>query len=374
MGNELKLSFENFQSISRGELIFHTGTNVIIGQSNSGKTATFRGLKACLSNPSGSQRFIKKGTSKASVTLEYNGNQIVWKRTPKESSYTINGEDFLKTGKSNAFKIIDDTGFVIDDNEVIMNIEEELQLPFPFGISKSELFKLYENVFCVSDSAIILKAAKIKEEEVKVNITTTENEIIKNKNKLEELQKFEKEVNITFLKEKRDFLKEKLNRITFLKDGLGTIHTAMNFQEYKIPIVSFIDKNSTLQEKIILKNNFIRLKKLHELGKGFKELQVPFPKDLSKYKELLNIRNECLRIEKLSKIRVDEITFMSKLEKYKELKEYRSTLKELKIEMKNKKEKLATLNLELSVKEEKLKEFKVCPLCHQPINRGESKC
>lgn len=374
MGNELKLSFENFQSISRGELIFHTGTNVIIGQSNSGKTATFRGLKACLSNPSGSQRFIKKGTSKASVTLEYNGNQIVWKRTPKESSYTINGEDFLKTGKSNAFKIIDNTGFVIDDNEVIMNIEEELQLPFPFGISKSELFKLYENVFCVSDSAIILKAAKIKEEEVKVNITTTENEIIKNKNKLEELQKFEKEVNITFLKEKQDFLKEKLNRITFLKDGLGAIHTAMNFQEYKVPIASFIDKNSTLQEKIILKNNFIRLKKLHELGKSLKELQAPFPKDLSKYKELLNIRNECLRIEKLSKIKVDEITFMSKLEKYEELKEYHSTLKELKIEMKNKKEKLATLNSELDIKEEKLKEFKVCPLCHQPINRGESKC
>ena len=48
MGNELKLSFENFQSISQGELVFHTGTNVIIGQSNSGKTATFRGLKACL--------------------------------------------------------------------------------------------------------------------------------------------------------------------------------------------------------------------------------------------------------------------------------------------------------------------------------------
>ena len=62
MGNELKLSLENFQSISEGELIFHTGTNVIIGQSNSGKTATFRALKACLSNPIGSQRFIKKGT------------------------------------------------------------------------------------------------------------------------------------------------------------------------------------------------------------------------------------------------------------------------------------------------------------------------
>ena len=77
MGNELKLSLENFQSISHGELVFHTGTTVIIGQSNSGKSATFRALKACLLNPSGSQRFIKKGAKSSSVALEYNGNQIL---------------------------------------------------------------------------------------------------------------------------------------------------------------------------------------------------------------------------------------------------------------------------------------------------------
>ena len=152
MSNELKLSIENFQSISKGELIFHKGTTVIIGQSNSGKTATFRALKACLSNPSGSQRFIKNGAKSASVLLEYDGNQIIWKKTPKESSYIINGETFLKTGSSNAFKIMEDTGFVRDDNDTIMNIEEELQLPFPFGISKAELFKLFENVFCTEVS------------------------------------------------------------------------------------------------------------------------------------------------------------------------------------------------------------------------------
>ena len=368
MGNELKLSFENFQSISQGELVFHTGTNVIIGQSNSGKTATFRGLKACLSNPIGSQRFIKKGTNKASVCLEYNGNQIIWKRTPKESSYIINGEDFLKTGKSNAFKILEDTGFVLDDNDTIMNIEEELQLPFPFGIPKSELFKLYENVFCVSDSAIILKAAKAKEDEVKSDIATTENEITKNKNKLEELQKFEKEVYINFLEEKRDLLKEKLSRITFLKDGLDTIHIAVNIQEYKVPVISFTDMTNILQEKNTLKKNLIQLKKLHKLSKSLKELKKPSSKDLTNYNKLLNIRNECLKIEKLSKVKVIEKSFISKLEKYKELKEYRSALKGLKAEMKNKKEKLATLNLELDVKKEKLKEFKVCPLCHQPLN------
>lgn len=374
MGNELKLSFENFQSISKGELIFHEGTNVIIGQSNSGKTATFRGLKACLSNPLGSQRFIKKGTTKSSVALEYNGNQIIWKRTLKESSYIINGEDFIKTGKSNAFKLIEDTGFVIDENETIMNIEEELQLPFPFGISKSELFKLYENVFCVSDSAIILKSAKSEEENVKQEIINLENDIIKNKNKLEELQKFEKEVNINFLKQKRDFFKEKLNRITFLKDGLDTIHIATNIQGYEVPTVSFADMTGILEEKNTLKKKLSQLKELHKLSKTLKELEVPTTKGLTNYKELLSIRNECDKLKKLSKLEVLEKSFENRLKKYQELKEYRLILKELKVEMKNKKEKLAALNLELDTTKEKLKEFKVCPLCHQPINIGESKC
>ena len=196
MGNELKLSLENFQSISHGELVFHIGTTVIIGQSNSGKSATFRALKACLLNPSGSQRFIKKGAKSSSVALEYNGNQIIWKRTPTESSYIINGENFLKTGRSNAFKIIEDTGFVIDSNDVLMNLEEELQLPFPFGISNADLFKLYENVFCISDSAVILKSAKGIEDKTKFEISTLENDILKNNNKLKELQEFKEFVDL----------------------------------------------------------------------------------------------------------------------------------------------------------------------------------
>ena len=199
--NNLRLQLENFQSITSGELEFVTGLNFIIGQSNSGKSATFRALKTCLYNPSGSQRFIKRGYPKSSVTLTYNGNEITWKRTAKESSYTINGEDYVKTGSSNAFKILkDETGFIQGDNGVIMNIEEELQLPFPFGYNKSELFKLYENVFCVSDSAVILKSAKEFENKVKFDLDLLEVELNKNKTKLQELEAFKKEVNILEIK------------------------------------------------------------------------------------------------------------------------------------------------------------------------------
>lgn len=367
MGNELKLSLENFQSISHGELIFHAGTNVIIGQSNSGKTATFRALKACLSNPAGSQRFIKKGTNKSSVILEYNGNQIIWKRTPKESSYTINGEDFLKTGKSNAFKIVDDTGFVLED-DVIMNIEEELQLPFPFGIPKSELFKLYENVFCVSDSAVILKAAKMKEEDTKTEIANLENEIAKSKNKLTEIGNFKKEVNIKFLKEKRDYFKENLKRISFLKDGLDTIRVAAKVEGFSVQELAFTDMYSDLQSKRSLKSELCKLKKLHELNKSLKEIAEPTIRGINAYNELKELKKTYYTIKELQNVEAPVADFLNKLQNYEELKNYARALQNLKEKIKDKKEELKRAEELIGSTEKSMKDFKVCPLCHKPLD------
>ena len=399
MGNELKLSLENFQSISKGELIFHTGTTVIIGQSNSGKSATFRALKACLMNPIGSQRFIKKGTKSSSVALEYNGNQIIWKRTLKESSYIINGEEYLKTGKSNAFKIIEDTGFAVDSNDTIMNIEEELQLPFPFGMSKADLFKLYENVFCISDSAIILKSAKASEDKVKADIVAYENELNKNQNKLKELLDFKENVDLNKLGYYKRFLESKRDRIIVLKDGLPLIKRALKVENFEVEEKDFEDLLVIFLAKVGLKKELIKLKELHSLSKALKEVEKPKVLDLTFYYEKLKLRKTCEVLRGINKLKVKEVSFSnllsnyesliklnktlkvieklkevpvkefeSKLERCRELKNFSSFLTSLRITIKKKKEKLKEIEEFIKNTEGALKEFKICPLCHQPIN------
>ena len=94
-----------------------------------------------------------------------------------------------------------------------MNIEEELQLPFPFGMPDSDLFKLYENVFCISDSAIVLKAAKGTEESTKTEIATIENDIVKNENKLKELLEFKNSTDIEKLKKQHEEIWEVMNLV-----------------------------------------------------------------------------------------------------------------------------------------------------------------
>ena len=401
MGNELKLSLENFQSISHGELVFHTGTTVIIGQSNSGKSATFRALKACLLNPSGSQRFIKKGAKSSSVALEYNGNQIIWKRTPTESSYIINGENFLKTGRSNAFKIIEDTGFVIDTNDVLMNLEEELQLPFPFGISNADLFKLYENVFCISDSAVILKSAKTMEDNTKFEISTLENNIINNNNKLKELKEFKEFVDLDKLANYKRFLESKKERILFLRKDLPVIKKAVRIGNFKVPEETFGDKQVNYKDKVKLKRELIKLKKLHKVSKAVKEIEVPKMLDISIYKEnlkfsktfkilkqlkgfkaeessfsnllgeykgLQEIKKTCTVAKELERVNAEVTEFEDKLKQYLELQKISNLLLSIKNTVKKKKERLKEIEEFIENINGALKEFKVCPLCHQPIN------
>lgn len=404
MSNELKLSIENFQSISKGELIFHKGTTVIIGQSNSGKTATFRALKACLLNPSGSQRFIKNEAKSASVLLEYDGNQIIWKRTPKESSYIINGETFLKTGSSNAFKIMEDTGFVRDDNDTIMNIEEELQLPFPFGISKAELFKLFENVFCVSDSAIILKSAKEQEDKVKDDISSLEDDLAKNTNKLNELQEFKKEFNLTKLESMRDKLKEGQETLLKLRDGLPIIERAIVASKFEIGDVKFFEIKDLIPEykelKVLLKS-IKKVKKLYQLEQAlpselsqlnslkiyeelkeidrilrllnklvnFKIEEIAFENRVPRYEDLKEVKHTFSILDKLETFKLKESEFKNHIIKREELLSYLNELKSIQKKLKIRKEDLEAANKKVIDLEEKLKGFDVCPLCKRPFNK-----
>lgn len=404
--NELKLSLQNFQSISEGELVFKTGLNFIVGQSNSGKSATFRALKACLLNPKGSQRFIKKGHNKSVVTLIYNGNEIEWDRTSKESSYIINNEEYIKTGSSDSFKILDNnTGFVRDEKEgALMNIEEELQLPFPFGVSKAELFKLFENVFCVSDSAVILKSAKEHEDNTKDKIASLELEKSKLDNKLLNLKDFKKEVNLKMLRNFKKELEEKQSRLTILNDGLEEIKSAKKIVDSNLEVEEkeFHDLYSPYLIALDCKKALIQTKELYKVNKSLQELSVETESKLTEYSGLKNLKKEVRQLKELEDLKIESKEFNSFLEEYKLLVSLNNTLQKLKklnkLEVMEKEfnNRVIRLNELKEIKafiegikkegkalqankkreeenviriEAKLKEFKVCPLCHHSLER-----
>lgn len=227
----LVLRIENFQSISDIELTFNEGDiSLITGESNSGKSASIRALKALLLNTAGAQRYIKHGEEFARVTLSYKGNNIVWKRTKKEAEYTINGKKYSKLGSSNLFKILDgDIGFSIDDKNDILNIEGEWQVLFPFDKSNTELFKLYENVFSVTNSNEIFQSFKATEDGLNSSLQDALTKIAKNDSKLKSIEDFQQEVDVDVLVQRKEILVGLLNKYSKLFADSSIVDSSINF-------------------------------------------------------------------------------------------------------------------------------------------------
>ena len=204
----LKLHIENFQAISDIELDFETGINIIVGQSNSGKTSVLRAIDTVVNNNSGSAEFIKKGTTRSTVSMTYDDNDVTWSRTNKEIEYNINNEKYLKVGGTDLFKLLPDNGFVRDPQGEFSNLEDEWTLPFPFYKSGSEIFKLFENIFAVSDSAKILKNMKDGEDTCKRELADNEKEIAHINLKIDAINKLNIEESVNKLKEFKEEMKK----------------------------------------------------------------------------------------------------------------------------------------------------------------------
>ena len=136
--NNLKVTIENFQSISKGELEFTQGINIIVGQSNSGKSAILRALKGAVLNTSGSQKYIKNGTKGFKVGIDYQGNSIEWSRTSKSPEYVINGEkydEYIHLPKKDYFiKFIDKHGLSFDaGNSIFFDAGDIIESSFIAG-------------------------------------------------------------------------------------------------------------------------------------------------------------------------------------------------------------------------------------------------
>lgn len=373
MSNNFSITLDNFQSISSAELIFEQGINIIVGQSNSGKSAILRAIKAVLLNPNGSARYIKKHTDKATVTVDYNANYIEWDRKKKESSYIVNGESFGKTGNSNAFKITNDnTGFTLDSSGNLMNIESELELPFPFDRSSSELFKLFENVFCVSDSATILKAFKEEEDNTQKQLNEVNNSIKITNEKIDALRALKDEVNLERLRtyktklislnDQQTTLREDLkqlslsqsiiNRIKLNKDYSDIILQDKGVSDYKNVLLDYNKAKQTMKLLRLVKTLTLKVNFNNDLLNTYSNIK-------DDYTELKNVSKVVSLLDDKKEINIDLELYSEYNKLYKDYVEVKESMQHIK-SLKDKQEELKNT---ISECDSKLKEYKVCPLC-----------
>ena len=131
---------ENFQSHKYSSIDFDEGLNVILGASDSGKTAIIRGIKWALYNEPSGDFFIREGESDTSVTLIFSDNTKLRRfRSKSKNSYILykkNGEEiiFESFGTNVPEEIIEEIGIkkikLDSDSTNAINLAEQLEGPF----------------------------------------------------------------------------------------------------------------------------------------------------------------------------------------------------------------------------------------------------
>ena len=365
---DLQLTIKDFQIIKDAELTFPKGSiSLIVGQSANGKSSILRSIKTLLLNSSGSQKFIKHGTDSTSVSMVYNDNTIEWKRNKTGSKYIINGKEYSKLGTSNITKVLDNSGFVIDYKNDILNLEGAWQILFPFDKSDAELFKLFENIFCVSDSGKIFQSFKIEEDRIGKELQEYTNNLNKNKVKIEAIEDLQNKVDLNRLKSYKEKLISYNNKQAKLNIDIDLLKETSEYLTV-VPstckIKHFTLDNLTEYEKLYRNIDTIEKVKMYPIVN--KESLKSFSRDLiNDYTTLKEDINSIIKVKNYPVVeeKSKKVFDNSLIIDYNNIKESLETLFSIRKELKMLKEKKDSMEEEIKEVEEKLSHYNTCEYC-----------
>jgi exonuclease SbcC len=94
-----KLEMVNFQSHKNSTIEFGSGVNVIVGSSDSGKSAILRALLWVITNQPAGDGFRRHGTKETRVSLSIDGTTIDRIKSDSKNLYRIDGREHKAFGK-----------------------------------------------------------------------------------------------------------------------------------------------------------------------------------------------------------------------------------------------------------------------------------
>lgn len=219
-----KVHLENFQSHKNTSLEFDRGLNVILGNSDSGKTAILRAIKWALYNEPQGDYFIMQGQNQVLVEIEFSNGAIIKRlKSSSKNDYYLklpNQEEqkFEAFGRSVPQEIINITGMykmsLNDDKTSILNIADQLEGPFLLNQVPSVRASAIGRLISVNYIDDALRDTVRENKTVNTNIRNLE----KSKTELEEeIAKFD---YLKDLEKKYEELKSIRDKISIKEDKL----------------------------------------------------------------------------------------------------------------------------------------------------------
>ena len=170
--DELKIQIRNFQAIQKADLVFKPGLNIIVGDTNNGKTSFTRAVKGVVANTITDDQ-INDQVERVDVKIGYRGNTVHYKRDKSLDSkvaYMVNDKVYTKIGRSilpEAQEALNIREVVTLDSKRYINFIDQWAVPFSIDESGSQLYQLIVNS---EDESKLVEAIKLaKQDSIKID-------------------------------------------------------------------------------------------------------------------------------------------------------------------------------------------------------------
>lgn len=291
-----KVILENFQSHKNTTIEFDNQLNVIVGPSDSGKTAILRAIKWALYNEPSGDYFIREGESESSVTIVFSdATKIKRYRSKSKNIYYLYDSDnneskFEGFGTNVPQEIIDKTGIkkILLDNDQsrAINLSDQLEGAFLLsekGSLRANSIGRLVGVNVIDDSL----------RETLRDIRNLSNDKRHIDNKIIELEEELKEYDYL------ENLQITINKIAKIKNNIS------EKQDLQIKLSNlFVKLSETRKEKYKVEDYISKLKNINLIDSMVKDITF----NNNKYNHLYNRNNILLKIYNDKKVNLNIIT------------------------------------------------------------------
>lgn len=259
------VELKNFQSHAHSVLEFHKGMNVIIGQSDSGKTAIIRALRFAIFNKPNGDSFRSNWGGDTSVSIITNGHMIRRNKTNAVNSYCLDETEFKAFGTDVPEEIV--KALNMDDT----NVQQQLDAPFLLSETPGNVALHFNKVARLDKIDKGLTNVQREINTINKELDHAEKELKLKRTELESfayLPEMEKDINeLTELELKRDEKNNSMMCISILVSAIDRKETASrelkNTVEAEKPINELLElyerKNQIEQDRIKLKKLVYRI-------------------------------------------------------------------------------------------------------------------
>jgi exonuclease SbcC len=176
-----QLTLSNFQSHAESVLDFHPGVNVIIGPSDSGKTAIIRALRWIAENQPGGDGYRRHDTKTTKAALTVEG--------PDAAPHTVTRAREGKRGNAYHISTSPDPykalgkGGVPDDIKALLdlgpiNLQHQHDPPFLLSSNAGEVGRILNQIVRLEEMDHAISGANARVQRHKLDVTTHSNELL----------------------------------------------------------------------------------------------------------------------------------------------------------------------------------------------------